>query len=256
MARPPREKSATGYYHIMMRGNNREYIYRTIKDKQHFLQLIKEEESLHLMGYCLMDNHVHLVLKAQIEDLSKAIKKINVKYAMHYNFHKRRVGHVFQNRYKSEVIHTDPYLTQVIRYIHYNPVRAGMIFNAEEYPWSSYKEYLGKAVIIAEHQKNFLLNLFSGNTTEFINFHQQKDDQEYLDTREEVEQNRINQAQAVITEFCNEKGIFEAKQIKNDDRYLEGIIQMLLDKTKLSHRKIAQLLEVNRNTIHQVAKKQ
>jgi putative transposase len=253
MARQPREKSATDYYHIMMRGINREFIYETVKEKHYFMNLLKEELSPCLVGYCLMDNHVHLLVNDQLEKLSLVIKKINVKYAMQYNYHNQRVGHLFQNRYKSEAIHTEPYLIEVIRYIHNNPVKAGMIQKTEEYQWSSYKEYLGNTVVVAEHHKAFILSLFSGNINGFIRFHQQKDDYEYLDTKEEVELNRINLAQAVITEFCNETGIFDAPQIKNEKRYIQEIIVRLLKKTKLSHRDIARLLEVTRGIIHHIA---
>ena len=79
-----------------------------------------------------MDNHVHLLVNAQLDELSLIIKKVNVKYAMQYNYHNQRVGHLFQNRYKSEAINTEPYLIQVIRYIHNNQVKAGMIRKAEE----------------------------------------------------------------------------------------------------------------------------
>ena len=163
MTRQPREKSATGYYHIMMRGINREFICRTVKEKHYFMDLLKEDLSPCLVGYCLMDNHVHLLVNAQLDELSFVIKKVNVKYkyAMQYNYHNQRVGHLFQNRYKSETINTESYLIQVIRYIHNNPVKAGMIQKAEEYQWSSYKEYLGNTVVVAEQHKAFILSLFS-----------------------------------------------------------------------------------------------
>ncbi len=253
MVRQAREESATGYYHVMMRGNNREFIYRTTKDKHYFLQLLKEAENIHLAGYCLMDNHAHLVIKAQLEQLTKAAQKINIKYAMHYNFHNRRVGHVFQNRYRSEVVNTEPYLMQVLRYIHNNPLRAGVIKKAEDYRWSSYKEYLDKCVIVANDQKTFIMNLFSDSIAQFTHFHQLKDNHEYLDTKEEIDQNRTYLAQSLITDFLQKKGIFEEKQIRNNDDLMEGLILKLLDETKLSHREIAQLLKINRNQIHKIA---
>lgn len=253
MARQPREQSATGYYHIMIRGINREYIFQTEKEKHYFMGILEEELNSGLAGYCLMDNHVHLLVNAQLNELSLAIKKVNIKYAMRYNYHKQRVGHLFQNRFKSEVIHSDPYLMQVIRYIHDNPVRAGMIQKSEEYQWSSYKEYLGNAALIAERHKAFILSLFSDNIAGFIRFHQQKDDYEYLDTKEEIERNRSNLAQTIITEFCKESGISDALQIKNENSYIQEIILRLLHRTKLSHRDIARLLEVNRGIIHHLA---
>lgn len=253
MARQPREISASGYYHVMMRGINREFIYQTVKEKHYFLDLLSNELDSCLVGYCLMDNHVHLLVKAELGELSVAIKKLNVKYAMQYNYHNKRVGHLFQDRYKSEAIHTEPYLIQVIRYIHNNPVKAGIIQKAEEYPWSSYREFLGKIDVVAEQHKAYILGFFSGDIARFKRFHRQKDDYEYLDTKEEIERNRINLAQGIIKDFCKENGILDLALIKDENRYLDELIFRLLQKTKLSHRGIAQLLEVNRGIVHRVA---
>jgi len=131
--RQAREISSTGYYHIMMRGINRDYIYQSIQDKAYFVKLLGEDVLLELAAYCLMDNHVHLVLQAQHKDLSVSLRKLNVKYAMHYNYTQDRVGHVFQNRYRSEVVADDRYLAQVIRYVHNNPVKAALVADARQY---------------------------------------------------------------------------------------------------------------------------
>ena len=89
------------------------------------MDLLKEDLSPCLVGYCLMDNHVHLLVNAQLDELSFVIKKVNVKYkyAMQYNYHNQRVGHLFQNRYKSEAINTESYLIQVIRFITLLPAK-------------------------------------------------------------------------------------------------------------------------------------
>ena len=89
-----------------------------------------------------MNNHVHFVVKADPSSLAKAIKSLNIKYAMRFNQQRERIGHVFQDRYKSEDIEDDKYLMQVIRYVHINPVKAKLVKSPEEYQWSSYNEYI------------------------------------------------------------------------------------------------------------------
>lgn len=124
MARQSRIQSLTEYYHIIMRGNNRESIFSQQGQKQYFKELLKEkieEQLIDIVGYCIMDNHVHIIVKAEIGHLSKAIKSINIKYAMKFNKESRRSGHVFQGRFKSETIENENYLIQVIRYIHNVP---------------------------------------------------------------------------------------------------------------------------------------
>jgi len=127
MTRTARQASSTGYYHIIMRGDNRNWIFQKRQYKLDFMEMIEEQENegrIEMAAWCIMDNHVHLVLKAELDQLSLAMKKINVKFAMRYNLNEKMVGHVFQDRFKSQVIETDQYLLQVIRYVHNNPVKA------------------------------------------------------------------------------------------------------------------------------------
>ena len=91
-----------------------------------------------------MDNHVHLLINADLDLMADALKRTNIKFAMRYNKKYDRVGHVFQGRYKSEVINTEQYLLGVIRYIHNNPVKAEIVAEAGDYKWSSYNAYMGK----------------------------------------------------------------------------------------------------------------
>jgi len=144
MAREKRKRSDTGIYHIMLRGIDGQKIFIDDEDKEKFMQALmkaKEKGQFLLLGYCLMDNHVHLLIKEN-EEIGKSIKRITVSYVQWYNNKYGREGHLFQNRYKSEVVENEAYLLTVIRYIHQNPIKAKMVDKNEEYSWSSYNEYI------------------------------------------------------------------------------------------------------------------
>ena len=256
MPRQAREISPTGYYHIMMRGINRDYIYQSMQDKAYFVKLLGEDVLLELAAYCLMDNHVHLVLQTQHKDLSVALRKLNVKYAMHYNYTQDRVGHVFQNRYRSEVVADDRYLAQVIRYVHNNPVKAALVTDARQYRWSSYNEYCGSEAIISTKQKQRVLDLFPLGLDAFKAFHREKDKQEYLDTAAEIEQQRLSRARDIIADYCQAHGLadYGYASAGKHPAHAAGIITALLQGASLSHRKLSDLLQVNVNVVHAASK--
>lgn len=163
MPRIARMKSESGIYHIMVRGINRQNIFTDTADRYKFLDLVKQYKpkcGYSIFAYCLMDNHVHLVLKEGEEPLEGFMKRIGVSYVSWYNGKYNRIGHLFQDRYKSEVIEDDKYLLEVIRYVHQNPVKAGITTDPGSYPWSSYLEYLGSADIT---DTAFILGMLSLN---------------------------------------------------------------------------------------------
>ncbi len=235
-----------------MRGNNREMIIARKWQKEWFSELLLKAKGVDLTAYCLMDNHIHLIVRAEIADLSEAIKKINIKYAMGYNRSGDRVGHVFQDRYRSEVILDDPHLLQAIRYVHNNPVKAGLVSYPEEYLWSSYREYIdATAHIVRQETIDTVLDLFAGMDS-FRAFHHIDDSVEFFDTPEDLEQNRALAAQRLIESFCLTRGISEAKEVYRNAERLEELVTELLQKTGLSHRKIAGLLEISSSFVHRV----
>lgn len=144
MARQARKRSNTGIYHVMLRGIDKRDIFLDDEDREKFIENIikaKEVGNFEIYGYCLMDNHVHLLIKED-EEIGTSIKRITVGYVGWHNNKYERTGHLFQNRYKSEPVETESYLIIVLRYIHQNPVKAGIVKKLESYQWSSYKQYL------------------------------------------------------------------------------------------------------------------
>ena len=151
MPRSERKKSSTGIYHVMLRGINKQTIFEDREDNEKFLEIIQDCKVLsefELFGYCLMGNHVHLLIKEGKEGLDYLFKRIGARYVFWYNRKYKRCGHLFQDRFKSEAVETDPYFAVVLRYIHQNPIKAGLCKSLDKYEWSSYNEYIQRRGIV------------------------------------------------------------------------------------------------------------
>ncbi len=257
MPRQARESSPTNYYHIMMRGNNKEKIFDKKEQKFYFTDLLKTtvtESGLEIAAWCLMSNHVHIIAQGELSMISASLKKLNTKYAMVYNKKNERAGHVFQDRFKSEVIKDDPYLLNVVRYVHNNPVKANIVKHPDDYKWSSYREYTEKVPgIINSGQKKFIMAYFNNNLNSYKKFHIMEDFIEYLDTDEEIEHNRMENVKSIINTFCHERDLADITQIAKSSEYKKEIVNELLEKTSLSHRKIADLLGIDRSVIYRLS---
>lgn len=150
MPRIAREKkSIDGIYHITERGNEKKDIFNDDADRIKFLEILgrnKEKYGYKIYAYCLMNNHIHLLISSNGSDISQVMKSINVSYVIYFNRKYNRCGHLFQDRFKSEYIDSDEYLLEVSRYIHLNPVRAGMVTSEklDSYRWNSFAAYIGK----------------------------------------------------------------------------------------------------------------
>jgi len=169
MARNARIESATGIYHVMLRGINRQNIFESGEDYLHFktcLEEVKAVSGLKVFAYCLMSNHAHIVAGVGTEPLGTSFKRIGVRYAVWYNRKYNRQGPLFQNRYKSEPITDDSYLLAATRYIHENPVKAKLCRGAGDYQWSSYAEYINGKGGLCETEA--VLGLFSKSPAEQV----------------------------------------------------------------------------------------
>lgn len=161
MPRGAREKAESGIYHIMLRGINKQTIFEDDEDYVKFLHVIndcKKKSSFKLMAYCLMSNHLHLLIKEENEELGQIFKRIGSSYVYWYNFKYSRTGHLFQDRFRSESVNNDEYFLTVLRYIHQNPIKAGLCTDVSKYKCSSYNDYLYKTELT---DIEFGLSLFS-----------------------------------------------------------------------------------------------
>ena len=191
MPRRARQESSTGIYHAMLRGINQQNIFHDREDNLKFLDVVKEAKTVcnfKLYSYCLMSNHVHLMLKVE-ENLGQIFKRIGVAYVYWYNLKYKRVGHLFQDRFKSEVVENDEYFLTVLRYIHQNPVKAGMVKDIQAYEYSSYGEYTGQPNIV---DTKFVLDII--DLKQFIDFHKIESNENCLEVIDAPY--RLNDAEA------------------------------------------------------------
>ena len=161
MARQARRQSQSGIYHFILRGINKQVVFEDHQDREKFLWCLrnfKESGQYQLYGYCLMSNHIHLLLKEGQEPIALTMKRIGVSYVSWFNRKYERCGHLFQDRFRSEPVEDDGYFLTVLRYIHQNPVKSGETQKVEEYQWSSYQAYLGESGFV---DTDFALALFS-----------------------------------------------------------------------------------------------
>ena len=157
-------------YHVMARGNERKNIYREESDRTKFLNILKDAIKIfdfRLYAYALMSNHYHFLIKIEKPNLSQIIQYINTRHAIFFNLKYKRNGHLFQNKFKSVIVEHGPELQNCMRYIHLNPLTAGMIDDLDKYPWTSHRQYRGQDDNgPAEYQH--LLKLFSDVRAEAI----------------------------------------------------------------------------------------
>lgn len=165
MPRIARNKFKTGFFHIIIQGINKEYIFQDNGDKENFIYLMKKyyiDYKINLVAYCVMDNHAHFIIYTEnIREISNYMHRINSIYAMYYNNKLNRVGYVFRNRYNSQYIDNEEYLLKCIKYIHMNPVKANIVEKENQYKYSSYNDFIyGKEFIVKPVVDEILKNKY------------------------------------------------------------------------------------------------
>lgn len=208
MPRIARRKSATGVYHIIIRGINKQTIFEDDEDRERFLKTLGKYKSIcnfKIYGYCLMNNHVHLLMKEGDESISKSMQRISSSYVYWYNLKYQRSGHLFQGRFKSEPVNRPSVFLRVLRYIHQNPLKAGITRSVEESKWTSYRGYMVDSHLIDRGPALYYL----------VNELPQK----------QTRQNQLFQnQQAINKESYNHNGILQFQEFmkeSNEDAYLE-----------------------------------
>ena len=224
MPRMKREQSSTGIYHVVFRGINRQRIFEEDEDYERFLSLLKHYQQISeysIYAYCLMPNHIHLLIKEGTEPLGQTFRRIGASFVYWYNLKYGRAGHLFQDRYKSEVVEDDGYLLTVVRYIHRNPVKAGLCREPEEYRYSSFARYESDPLI----ESSLVLGMTGRK--EFFNYHHTDSKDLCLDVEEEKKRRLTDQdAIRLMTELyhCSNPSEFQEAEKETQDKILHTLL--------------------------------
>ena len=244
--RAPREKSNTNVYHIIVRGINRQDIFL---DKQDFMKFLKEIERTkktylyELYAYVLMPNHVHLVINDVNNNLSTIMQSLNVSYTYYFNKRYERVGHLFENRFKSKNIERESYLKNVIRYVHKNPENAGI---KGQYLWNSYREYLSNKQILVD--KQFIVDLFENSIENFKKFHEDYIKNQDIDKDYEmIAKIEDEDAIELMKEISKEENLIKIQNYDKDRK--KEIVQKFVRIEGITKVQIARILGISKSTI-------
>lgn len=247
MARKPRAKSQSNIYHVVIRGADRQQIFEDQMDYTKYLDILnyyKNECQFHIYAYCLMSNHVHLLIHTPITSLESIFRRLNTRYAVWFNMKYSRTGFLQQGRYYSEPVDDERYLLTVVRYIHQNPYKAGIEdFPGASYPWSSIYSYLkGNSSLV---DTNFVNNLI-GSSEAFVSFHKEIDKTECLDIHKLIQRLPDDVAkQMIINETgCSTVTEFQSLSLLERKKYL-----IRLHEQGISIRQLNRLTGISRGVI-------
>lgn len=251
MPRQARERSSSGIYHIMIRGINKQDIFMDDEDKKKFVVTIKKYKNIcgySVFGYCLMRNHVHLLLKEDKETITQAMKRIGTSYVYWYNMKYDRSGHLFQDRFKSELVEDDEYLLTVLRYIHQNPLKAGLVKELTAYEWSSYNEYIGQKSFVAD--TSFILNIFNPDPIKAVNAFRKFMEQQNQDRCLEDETRKKPLTDEAVKTLIEEvAGSGDAGFLQMMEKKKRDVIIRKLRDTGITIRQLARLTGLGRRII-------
>ena len=250
MTKQIRKFSTSDVYHIIIKGNNDSDIFYDDMDRKIFIEkvkLTKKEFKYKVYAYCLMSNHVHMVIEVPRENLSKAIQSLTIRYVSYFNKKYDRKGPFVQNRFKSKNIENQRYFLEVCRYVHRNPEKAG-IEKTNNYKWSSYNEYISKERIIDKKVLMYYLNNSIENFVKYTN--KVEDIQEIMNYADFELNNRLNDEKLIEIilkrlNFNNIEEVINFFKNKENIRYIEK----LKDIKGINKSQLSRIIRIDRKNI-------
>ena len=246
MPRTARRKSESGIYHVILRGMNRQQIFYDEEDYEYFLSLLERFQGVshyELYAYCLMGNHIHLLIKTGEEPLDRIFRRIGASFVYWYNLKYQRVGHLFQDRFKSEPVENDRYFLTALRYILRNPVKAGLCVKPEDYPYSNIRDFIeeGQRTVPCLIEKE-----------ELLSFIDQDNDDQCLEISEAV---RFGITDSAAKEYIRDEfGDYSLSSCSKENRdSLNLSIQRLTEKG-VSIRQLSRLSGIPKSVIERALK--
>lgn len=241
MSKYLREFSNSKIYHIIIKGIDESTIFYDDEDRNVFLnklKISKKKYKYKVLAYCLMSNHVHLVISIENENLSKGIQSLIIRYASYFNKKYDRKGPFVQNRFNSKKVESQRYFLEVCRYVHRNPEKAG-IEKTDNYRWSSYHEYIGKEKII---DRRFLMHYLGNDINNFTEYTTKKESKQEVNRLAEFEMIRKLSDDIVI------KIILEKFKFNSVDETINYF------KNEKNHEKIKVLKEIQGTNVTQISR--
>ncbi len=253
MPRISRKCYNSKFFHIMVQGINREHIFEKYEEKEKFFELMNkysDKNGVKIVSYCIMSNHVHMVVFVEeMECLSKMMLAINTQYAIFYNKNKNRCGYVFRDRYRCQNIFTQSHLECCIRYVHYNPVKAGICRVPQNYMYSSYKNYIDKSI------GEDIIELIFGNYEDYYNkLNISNDEYDFIDVDNEfgIEKNSYRSVNDVLREYCEHAKI-RPEEFMNDN--IIQLFRLMKKECKVSNDEIANCIGISRYRLYRILNK-
>ena len=250
LPRKARTVSNTGIYHVMIRGNNKQDIFFDTEDRLFFLKVIRECKQtmeFELYAYCLMSNHVHMLIKPTSEPIDRIYKKIGTRYVIWFNRKYDRVGHLFQDRFKSENVETERYFLTVLRYIIQNPRKADIEKTFGSYRWNCWHDYAGcedNSII----DRYFAINV-AGSEESLISYLQQQNSDTALEMSEH--ENKLSDT-AAIDVMRKITGCNSAVEYKSADKSTrKNQIDQMLD-AGVSVKQIADFTGLSASSVYRI----
>ena len=259
MATPTRSSIPGQIYHVTARGNNKQPIFQGQRDRQFFRKHLRTvctlfEREIVLMAYCIMTNHYHLLVElqesAEENSLAKFMHRLNSGYSHYFVQRYDYVGHVFQGRYKNKTIHSLSYLQRAIRYIHLNPVKAGLVKSPGSYTFSSYREYTNQAnmSVLNDATKHKVLDLWFGDLENFSQVHKKQTSSDLIEDYALFEHEPYKEEYNQIQSELEQQHGCPIQMLSRESR-LE-IANNLMRQTTLSNRAIGKLVHLGRENLH------
>lgn len=241
MSRQARQQSNTGVYHVIQRGVNRMLIFHEDADRRMFLDLLKSQagEFFKVYCFCLMDNHIHLIVKTS--RLSFYIHRILTAYAIWFNHKYEREGYLFQDRFKSEVIEDQGYLLRCFRYVLQNPLKAGLCHKISEYRWTSYSVYFNPVDSFVSTE---FLTLFFDSKADFQAYMLEDDDGEFMEAGYQFKDHEVRKLLEEMLEGESFEILTKVEQ--------RQVLKVLKQNPNIGLRQLARITGVSLGIIHRL----
>ena len=252
MPRIARKNFISKFHHVIVQGINKEYIFKNSQYINTYKNIILkklEKSDITILSYCIMNNHAHfLIYSANIENLSKFMQRINTSYSKYYNKENNRVGYVFRDRYYTQEILDKNQLYNCMRYIHNNPVKAGIVKNFSEYKYSSYNEFTGDGKIINSESIKLLFGTSKTYINQFNQIHKVFKEESFAD---------VDKKEKSIKDFIIEEEKRYGKKIKDikcEKKVVKEIVKKARVQTDVTIKELATIFEIPKSTIARYCK--